>query len=346
MPLAFPTTQEITHIVRNRIVDPARFIGAAFCPVVNEYAEKIEYDVLEGSYGMTQAHAINADPKIIQLPVQSQKMFKTAYWKDSYRLNEEELLYTRRAGTYNQRAGRDRVLMRAKQMDDRVETRIEYLRWQPLVNGTLTVNENNVIFTIDYGIPATNKPVLAGTAKWDDVVNSDPITDISNWMILYRGTGAKPQRCVFNLKTAQKLLQNQKLRDLLKQSGFVESLQLGNMGKALKIFFPELEFNIYDEGYSTDGTNFNLFVPDGRFVMIGGVTSSAGNSELQGELMMDFASTISLHNGGIDNPQPGKFAIIEDKSSQEKNPYVDVTVGVYGLPRVYHPNWIVSATVF
>ncbi len=339
--LAFPTTQDITHIVRNRIVDTQRFIGAAFCPVVNEYVELIEYDVFDASFGMTGAHQINTDPKVVKLPGQSKRRFGTGYWKDSFRLNEEELLYVRKAGTYNQRAGRERVLLRAKQMDDRVETRVEWARWQPLVNGTLTVNENGIQYTVDYNLPAANKPVLTGTALWSDYVNSDPIKDITNWLILFRGTGAKAQKAVFNLKTAQALLQNQKLRDLLKQSGFVASLQFGNIGKALQIFFPELTFVIYDEGYSSDGTDFNLFVPDGKFVLIGG----ASNSELGGELLMDFASTLSLHNGGIDNPQPGKFAIIEDKSSQEKNPYVDVTVGIYGLPRVYHPNWIVSATV-
>lgn len=337
MPLIFPTTQEVSHIVRNRVVDPTQFIGVTFCPVTNHFAKDIEYDVLEASTGMTKAHNVGTDPKVIKLPGQSRKRMGTGYWKETYRIKEDELLYAREAGTYNQRAGRNLVLQRSKEMDDRLETRIEWLRWQPLVAGQVAVDENGVKYTVAYNVPDANKPVLAGVALWSDLANSDPVTDITNWLMLFRGSGARGVTAYFNMKVAGYLAQNAKIRDLLKQSQYANFLSAGNIAQALKLLFPQLDFVVYDTGYADDAGVFNPFIPDDRFIIRGqGQTN---------ELLMDFASTINLHNGTLDNPLPGKFAVIEDKSQQNKNPFVDITVGIYGLPRLFHPNWLVSAKV-
>lgn len=337
MPLMFPTTQEVSHVVRNRVVDPGKFKGIKFCPVRNHFAKDIEYDVLEASTGMTKAHQIGTDPKVATLAGQSRKRMGTGYWKETYRINEDELLFARQAGTYNQRAGRDQVLLRAKELDDRLETRLEWLRWQPLVTGKLDVDEDGVKYTVDYSLPATNKPALEGNALWSDTTNADPLSNIMSWLELYRGTGARGVEAYFSLKVAGYLAKNKKILDLLKGTQYAKLLGPTNIGAALNLIFPEIEFTLYDEGYVDDEKNFHPFVPDDRFIIRG-----QGQA---GELMMDFASTISLHNGTLEKPLPGKFAVIEDKSGENKNPYVDITVGIYGLPRVFHPNWIISAKV-
>lgn len=335
--MKFPTTRELTHIVRNRSVDPKRFIGAGFCPVTDHYAKDIEYDVLEASTGMTKAHNVGTDPKVVKLPGQTLKRMGTGYWKETYRINEAELLYARQAGTINQRAGRDLVLKRSLEMDDRLETRLEWLRWQPPVAGQVVVDENGVKYTVDYGIPAANKPELAGNAQWSDTVNSDPITNITTWLMLFRGTGARGVEAYFNMNVASYLAKNAVIRELLKQTQYAMNLSAENIDKALKLLFPKLDFTMYDEGFVDDNGNFHPFIPDDRFVIRGqGQTN---------ELVMDFASTISLHNGTLDNPQPGKFAVIEDESTKQKNPHIDITVGIYGLPRLFHPNWFISAKV-
>ncbi|GIM45956.1 hypothetical protein DNHGIG_15050 [Collibacillus ludicampi] len=333
MPFAlnFPTTQEITHIVRNVIVDPTKFIGNEFAPVVGVYSEKVEVDVIEAVQGMTSAHSLNADPSIVTLPGQSTRTYATAYWKETYRMNEEELLFARREGTYNQRAGRDRVIRRAMEMNTRLETRIEWLRWQMLVNGKIQVNENNVKFTVPANIPNTNMPSF----DWTDP-SHNIIGDIENMLELFLGTGAKPKKAYFNYGAAKLMAQNEGIRDLLKQSIFATTLSPRNITKALPLLFPELEFELYAEGYGDGKGNFVPFIPSNKFIIRG--------EGMPGEVPMDFASTITLHNGGLDQPQPGKFSFIEDES-QRKNPHVDITVGIYGLPRIFHPNWFVSATI-
>jgi hypothetical protein len=337
MPLLFPTTMEVSHIVRNRSVDTSQFIGTSFCPVVNEWSKDILYDVLEASKGMTKAHAIGTDPKTATLAGQSRKRMGTGYWKETYRINEEELLFAREAGTYNDRAGRDRVLQRAKEMDDRLETRLEWLRWQPMVAGQLVVDENGVKYTVDYTLPNDNKPELLNDERWSVVDKAKPITNLSTWMRLFRGSGARGVEAYFNQTVAGYLAQNTVIQNLLKNTQYAKMLSPDNIAEALNLLFPKLKMTCYDEGYADENGTFQPFIPDDRFVI-------RGQGPI-GELMMDFASTITLHNGTLEKPQPGKFAVIEDKSGENKNPFVDITVGIYGLPRVYHPNWIISAKV-
>jgi len=337
MPLAFPTTQEVSHIVRNRSVDPTQFIGMEFCPVRDYWSKDIEFDVLEASTGMTKAHNIGTDPKTVTLPGQSRKRYGTGYWKETYPINEEQLLFARAAGTYNQRAGRDLVMQRAKEMDDRLETRLEWLRWQPVVNGSLAVDENGVKYTVDYGIPEDNKPILEDEELWSAVTTADPLGNIDTWILLYRGTGARAVKAYYNSATAGLMAQNSKILRLLKNTQYANMLSSDNISTALKMLKPKMDFGLYDEGYTDDAGNFNPFIPDGQFIIRG--------QGPVGELMMDFASTISLHNGTLDQPLPGKFAVIEDESGKKKNPKIDITVGIYGLPRVFHPNWIISAKV-
>lgn len=330
MNLTFPTTQEINHIVRNRIVDPTKFRGMEFCPVVSAYAARIQVDVINATFGITPPHALNAEPSVATLTGQSMRDYATGYWRETYRLNEEELLYARQEGTYNERAGRLRVIRRSNELNDRLDTRVEQLRWSSLVNGNVNVNANGVKYTVDMKIPTANKV----SYPWISDVNHDILGDIAAMQELYFGTGAKLDTIYMNHQLAKALAANATIRDLLKQSVYAVNLSASNISKAMQILFPEVKFEVYTEGYSANGTTFTPFIPANSFVGVG-----------KGfEVGMDFCTTLALQNGGMDNPQPGKFSAIEDKSANEKNPHVDITVGINGLPRMHHPNWYISGT--
>jgi hypothetical protein len=334
MPMMFPSTREITHVVRNRAVDPTRFIGRSFCPIREVYSAEIEFDVIEASSGMTPAHNLGADPKLVKLAGMRTKKVGTGYWKETKRIDEKELLYARAAGSYNERAGRMLVIEKSMQLDDRLETRIEWLTWQPLVNGKVQIDENGVKYTVPYDIPSKNLPTP--DKKWSDPA-ADILGDINKYILMFRGTGAKATKAYFDYKVAGYMAANNGIKDLLKNTTYAAFLSATNISQAMKLFYPDIDFVIYDEGYVDDKANFNSFIPDTKFLLVG--------QGQPGEDMMDFGTTISLHNGGLDKPQPGKFSIVDDKSEQAKNPFVDITVGIYGLPRLYHPNWVVSANV-
>lgn len=339
--LLFPTTADITHLVRHRVQDPATFVGINLLPTVGVEVDQIEVDVLDFPTGMTLAHQLGSDPKLIKGIGQRRKVYTTGYWKETRRWDEAELLKARKAGTFNVRAGRDLINTGAIQLDNRLEVRQEWLRWQALDGGVINIDENGVKYSVDFGIPTSHVIDLtdggAGHVAWSDHANSTPISDIIGWTELFIGTGARPDTMYYSLKTANDLILNAQVRDLLKQSALVVNLSTQNLPQVLSMFIPQLKFQQYDQGYASDDGHFHFFVPDSD-VIITGVGAP-------GEKLGDFCSTISLHNGGIDTPKPGKFAIFEDKSQNEKNPFVDLTVGIYGLPRLFHPNWLVKVIV-
>jgi len=118
-------------------------------------------------------------------------------------------------------------------------------------------------------------------------------------------------------------------------------LQIGssNVGNLVLDLVGGIEAMVqYDEGYVSDANVFTKFIPDNKVILVG----SGAVTERLGE----FASTPSLHNGGIDNATGGKFAGIDDsRAMAQANPYVEVFAGIYGAPVIFHPSWIVILTV-
>lgn len=336
MALLFPTTREITHVVRNRVGDTTKFIGKKICPIVPVYAAEIEYDVLYPAYGMTSAHKIGARTRVVGTPKQETKRSGTAYWKDKGILDEEKLLFLRKAGTINERAAREAVMQLALQQDTRLDVRVEWLVWQMLVNNKIHVDENGVKYDVVFGLPEKMDISVDTAQKWT-ASTCNPINTLVKLLQGYKGTGAKARTIYMNSNTASQAIQSTEFRDLLKQSNFAGYLSPLNATAALKLLIPNVDFEIYDEGYLDEAQTFQYFLPDGEIVVYG---------DYPGEKVMDFGSTISLYNGGLDKPQPGKFALIKDKSQDEDDPHVSVTVGIYGLPRMFHPDFIRRAKVY
>jgi hypothetical protein len=57
---------------------------------------------------------------------------------------------------------------------------------------------------------------------------------------------------------------------------------------------------------------------------------------------MDFATTPTAYNGGLENPKPGKFAKILIKDDEDP-PHAEIIVGVDGLPRMFRMDrWLVA----
>lgn len=61
-----------------------------------------------------------------------------------------------------------------------VKARIELMRMDAVSKGVVTIAENNLTLSLDYGVPSGHKEVLAGTDLWTDE-DSDPIGDMERW---------------------------------------------------------------------------------------------------------------------------------------------------------------------
>jgi hypothetical protein len=79
-----------------------------------------------------------------------------------------------------------------------------------------------------------------------------------------------------------------------------------------------------------DGTTTAKFLPNNKFILL--ALGEAGDN------FGGFRQAPSLYN----NHKPGRFVFttaVEDPAG------VWVIVGEYGLPVIYHPNWLIIATV-
>ncbi|MBL0387918.1 major capsid protein [Tumebacillus sp. ITR2] len=323
--LSFPTTADVTHVVRNTATNPSKYRGMEILPDQGEFVNEIQVDVINAVQGIAGPRRLGGQFNQAKLTSNTVRKYATAYWGDTYTIDEDELLNARMEGTFNQRAGYNRVIRRANELNIRLNSLKEALRWDSLVKGVIKAENKNVKFEVVYDIPEKNYLDIDFTDPKLDII--DVIDTIQG---IFDGSGAEGKKFWMNRGVASDLAKNTVLRDLLKRSNDAASLTAANIPTILNKMFPQLDFEVYTQGYENEAGIFVPFIPHDSFIVL------AEGDEKFG----DFCSTLAVQNGGLESPQPGKFSLIEDKTA-EKVPYIDVTVGENGLPRFHHPRWLV-----
>ncbi|NMH68609.1 major capsid protein E [Bacillus sp. RO3] len=95
---------------------------------------------------------------------------------------------------------------------DAIKARKEWLAMQAISTGMVQYSEGGVQFAADFGYTSEQKPVLSGTDKWDDTVNSNPIDDIQTWVDQAADKGVSLGRALASRKIISLLLQNLNVR--------------------------------------------------------------------------------------------------------------------------------------
>lgn len=340
--ITLPPPEMITEVVREWVPDPNMYRGAEILPLDstswNNSPTVISWDIKEAVGGMTQAYELGADFKAVKLGKVKTKRMGTAYWGEFTRLTQKEFLHIRNLGPRDrERAAEELVMDAVMNLRHRLEALMEWLRWQAMTGNLSFTDYSGTTEAVDYEVPAGHK--VTAPIPWDQTGSADPIKDLQDWILLYRGTGFRPWRYYMNTKTANYLSRNDRLLQMLQGSGQVGDLSPGNVGGfLLRMAGLPGEFVIYDEGYIDDNQTFQLFVPDGKVFIVG-----------QGQDLMGrrgaFASTPNIWNGGIENASGGEFVLYEDHLGEAKA-YVDIFMGIFGLPVIYLPKFVIYASVF
>jgi hypothetical protein len=202
---------ELTGYVREAMADqPAnQFQLARWLP--NRMVDDLMYRFARGTGGLTEAaeyRAYDAESPIggrkgIQrvtgeLPPISRKI----------RLGEYDRLRQRRDPNALIRNG---LLTDSETMSRQVAARIELARGDALVNGSVTINENGVAATADFGRSGAHS-VTAATL-WSDTANAKPLEDLLSWQDTYTDTnGVPPGAIVFSRPVLGYVLRNAELR--------------------------------------------------------------------------------------------------------------------------------------
>lgn len=328
-PLLFPPeeTDELT-------VDVIRNSGSSL-PVMAQIAElgtEVQYGSREGLTG----DRVNI-PKIQRGRAMDEKLVRMALQaSQSYGLRDAE-----------RNKLRTEQLNDAQYAVDAIRARREWIAMTAVWQGEVHYAEDNVRVDVSWGYTPEQKPVLTGTDKWDDVVNSNPLDDIQEWVDAFSDKGIKLTRAMTSKKIITLLRRNLSIRKHYHgdPSGSAQPPQLTRA--QLQSVFDELEFPAliaYDTQARTEDRKLNngklnfttvRMLPQNRFVML--PDGPLGNYL--------WAKTTEEMMSEIEAVQTGDMGIYVFRD-WTKNPIRLRTAGVaLSFPAFAWANSVVSATV-
>ena len=239
-------------------------LGEELFPEVKR--ESLEFDMLlSGSRTpvIASVHGFDTETEIGQREAQK-KAIELALIKRKMQLKEKEIIALENPRTDAEK----NYLMRNVFADfdalaQSVRARVELMRMEVLAKGKVTLNENGLDATIDFGVPAEHK---AANVNWDSE-DSDPIEDIVTW---YNKMGVKPKRALTSNTVLSKLLKHPKVIQRLfgaNATRIATTAELNNYLVSLQL--PQI--TIYDEVYkkvAADGKyETKRYFPEESFAM-------------------------------------------------------------------------------
>jgi len=232
--------------------DTATYRGGEMMSLITKPGPLIEWDIRKPLGGMTQAVARGAESPLVHRRGVGQKSFEPGHFREKTVLGESDVTTLRKLGTLEERAkAAELVAEILVDLNSRLDTRIEWLRWEPIINNSVTINSNKVQYTVNYYLPTRMRPTAS--PLWSTVATADPITDIQTWVRLARGTGGKIKQFWYNSKVEQYLMQNARMLSLIDR--VVTGGNLGLMGKdildsLLRMYIGNYPTQMYDAGYN------------------------------------------------------------------------------------------------
>ncbi|AKZ59149.1 Phage major capsid protein E [Streptomyces ambofaciens ATCC 23877] len=184
----------------------------------NETINDLTFRFNRGGGGLTEAanfRAFDAESDIAtrsggarvsgELPPISRKM----------PVGEYEQIRMRNVDTQNAEI-RDAMESDSVKLVAQIAARLELARGQALFNGSVTLNENGVQASVDFGRSATHSVTIADSAlQWDKTEAAKAYDDLQKWLEVYNDTnGHLPAYTLMSRKVYNFLRQNKQIREL------------------------------------------------------------------------------------------------------------------------------------
>lgn len=291
----------------------------------------VSWDVIHGSYPMAPIAGMNSKAPMCAPPNITNMKGTAVTVKHKIAIKASDMLLLRKPGTVNDIYGQQILLDYTARVNDGVDFRMEWLKMMALTGAIAYVDtETGVQFTIDYGFQGSHKPTLLTTNRWNDLVNSDPLKDVADWVnLIMKDGGAAANKLIMNYTTLQLMLNNSKARDLLKYTATTDLLARIKSYLAGYNLELEVSFGVYT---ASNGVNIPL-VADNKVI----VCASEGNSSSPAEKTAVFIDAPNEYT-----MNPGKFGV----TIEEEDPKTTLIIaGQNGLPIIQFPDRIVCATV-
>lgn len=339
-------TRVLQEVIREIETDPTEYLGAQYMPAIEVPSTSVFVDVLEARGGLISEHTLGADPKGSPRRQFRTQQYAPGAYKEFIRFTEADILRLRELGQNDQskRGIRQHLNENALVLNNRIEARMELLRWQAIFNGTYVYDGK----TVDFGKPSANN--VAPTTPWganDGLGNfttannsATPIQDLRYWLLggYAQFRKYKVTKIIMNPNTERMVLDNTGVQSLIQNRFASETYKMHNINEIMGFLIPGCPpIEIYRgwyQGETIAGTtgaitvgNAQFFIPDGKLFF----ECKLPDMNKVGDLVM----SLNLSNGSIDAPAPGKFILVDEHiEDRPGNPYIDVIGGFYGGPRL------------
>ena len=337
-------TRVLQEVIREIETDVNEYVGAKYLPAVEVPSSTVFVDVLEARGGLISEHVLGTDPLAAPRRKFHTQQYAPGAYKEFIRFNEGDILRLRELGLNDQskRGIRQHLNENALVLNNRIEARMELLRWQAIFNGTYVYGGK----TVSFGVPSANK--VSPVAPWgsNDGLGSfttanpaaNPVLDLRFWLMSYpQFRKYKITKIIMNPNTQRIVLDNPNVQSLIQNRFAAETYKAHDINEVMGFLIPGMPpIEIYKGWYQTEtmdpvsgqislGTAI-FFIPDGQIFF---------ECKLpDGNKVGDIVMTLNLSNGSVDAPGAGKFILVDEHLEKVSNPYIDVVGGFYGGPRL------------
>lgn len=349
-------TRILQEVIREIETDPAEYLGAKYMPSVEIPSSTVFVDVWEARGGLVKEHTLGTDPQSAPRRQFRTQQYSPGAYKEFIRFNEGDILRLRELGMNDQskRGIRQHLNENALVLNNRIEARMELLRWQAIFNGTYVYDGK----TVSFGKPSANN--VAPSIPWGSSSggfftatnpSATPIQDMRYWVM-----GGYAQfrkyiitKIIMNANTERMVLDNPNVQSLIQSRFASESYKMHDINAVMGFLVPGMPpIEIYKGWYQSetvDNTtgqitvgNAIYFIPDGSLFF----ECKLPDSNKIGDVVM----SLNITNGSVDAPAPGKFILVDEHiADRPGNPYIDVIGGFYGGPRLKRAFDTLTATV-
>lgn len=324
-----PDIALLNPIVLNGVVEkflaPPDLLGARLIPRTPYPFPTWAYDVVKGGRNLALPNTPNAEANIVKQLTVGKVSGSFIYVREKKVLEPTTLHWLRQPGTFATINAERRVTEELRDLNLRTERFVEWTIWQ-MLSGTLTINKNGVVATVDYLIAASHKPTAG--VLWTNTATADVENDLRTWKrLISRDAFVAATTVIANEPTMALITRNATIRN----NNFLSD-QMKQQIAYTQDFGPlfGLNYIVYDLGYVDDVGVEQRFLPDNKLLLF-----ASGQTPF--EIYLGPSADDSAPDG-----QVGKYS----KSWKQEDPSArQILIEMTFMPTLPRPEQIVYATV-
>ncbi len=330
----------------NKMIRPKRFILSRLFSSVRTHATKaFQVDIIVGKRKIAPFVRRGKEALVMNNLGKKSQIVEPPNIRLKKILTADEMLFTRGAGTsvivpggqgdQIQSARKQKVAEEQADLLDTINRTTEYLAAQAL-KGSYEITGEDVAFGIDFQMPAANKPVLEGAAKWDQKDTATPLANMRTWkQVVAKASGKVITDAVFTTATFNNWLATAEVKEYMDKRNIdigavITPQEFLDMGATKVARIDNVDYWVYDEYYEDDNGDLQAMIPDGV------VAAFSKNGDYR------------LHHGAIEDLQAGTTIgkyFSKDWVTEDPSVY-NILVESHPLPVPHEPESMIYADVY